>query len=161
MGGKIAVEFAIRYPDWIGRLALLCPSGLAREERLPLVAGVRRSDVRTIAESVFFDSSYVDPDLLSYFQRQFQNKHWRTGLLRTVRGTMDHSVRERLCLLKQPTLVVIGDEDRIVDPGESLEAAEQLVNGRTVRLPQCGHAPQIERAELVNRLVVDFFSSNE
>src|SRR5262249_5235817 len=43
LGGKIAVEFATRYPKSIGRMILLCPSGMGEEERLPIIAGVRKN----------------------------------------------------------------------------------------------------------------------
>src|SRR5262249_37935683 len=46
LGGKIAVEYAVRYPDQVARLVLLCPSGMSDEERLPVVEGVRRNDLR-------------------------------------------------------------------------------------------------------------------
>jgi pimeloyl-ACP methyl ester carboxylesterase len=32
MGGKVAVEFALRYPEQVARLVLLCPAGLGDEE---------------------------------------------------------------------------------------------------------------------------------
>src|SRR2546423_1393293 len=31
LGGKVAVEYAVRYPDRVGRMVLLCPSGLGDE----------------------------------------------------------------------------------------------------------------------------------
>jgi pimeloyl-ACP methyl ester carboxylesterase len=140
-------------------VVLLCPSGLGDEERLPIVEGVRRNDPRSVVESVFFDPRYADPRLLAYYQRQFANRRWRTGLLRTVRGTMDHCVRDRLPLLAQPTLLVSGREDRIVDPQAAAAAAKRLPNGTFVSLPDCGHAPQLEKPWLINRLVVQFLSS--
>src|SRR5688572_13769707 len=36
LGGKVAVEFAVRHPELVSRLVLLCPSGLSDEERLPV-----------------------------------------------------------------------------------------------------------------------------
>ena len=42
LGGKIAVEYAVRYPEDVSRVVLLCPSGMGDEERLPIVEGVRR-----------------------------------------------------------------------------------------------------------------------
>ena len=44
LGGKVAVEYAVRYPNQVSRMVLLCPSGMGEEERLPIVEGVRRSD---------------------------------------------------------------------------------------------------------------------
>jgi pimeloyl-ACP methyl ester carboxylesterase len=159
LGGKIAVEYAVRYPDRVGRLVLLCPSGLGDEERLPIVEGVRRNDPRTIVESVFRDPRQADPSLLVYYQRQFASRRWRTGLLRTIRGTMEHTVRDRLALLEQPTLLVSGAQDRIVCPKTAAEAARLLPQGQYLSVPHCGHAPQLERPWFINRLVVHFLTS--
>ncbi|MCI0738303.1 MAG: alpha/beta hydrolase [Gemmataceae bacterium] len=158
MGGKIAVEFAARYPDSVAKLVLLCPSGLSREERLPVVEGVRRNDPRSLIDSVFQDPRQADPNLLGYYQEKFSSRKWRGGLMRAIRGTMKHRVVERLSHLQQPTLLVVGQQDRIVNPAEAVEAAQQLPRGEVVVLPSCGHAPQIEEAATVNRLVVDFLS---
>ena len=161
MGGKIAVEFAVRYPDQVRRLVLLCPSGLADEERLPIVEGVRRSDLTAVVGSVFHSRRFASPELVKHYQQRLQNRRWRTGLLRTIRGTMGHSVRDRLADVTQPTLLVVGAEDKIVDPVQSLAAGRSLRLGRLVLLQRCGHAPQIERASEVNRLVTDFLLEAE
>jgi pimeloyl-ACP methyl ester carboxylesterase len=159
LGGKIAVEYAIRYPDRVARIVLLCPSGMGDEERLPIVEGVRRNDLRSLVESVFYDPSRVDPRLLGYYKRQFANRRWRVGLLRTVRGTMDHCVRDRLAELSQPTLLVSGREDKIVDPKQAAAAAKLLPRGHYLSIPQCGHAPQMERPWLTNRVVLHYLTS--
>jgi pimeloyl-ACP methyl ester carboxylesterase len=159
LGGKIAVEYAVRHPDRVNRVVLLCPSGMGDEERLPIVEGVRRNDLKALVDSVFYDARRLDPNLLVYYQRQFANRRWRAGLLRTIRGTMDHGVRERLPQVQHPTLLVSGREDRIVDPRHAAEAARLLPQGQYVSLPRCGHAPQMEKPWLINRLVAHFLSS--
>jgi len=156
LGGKVAVEYAVRYPDQVARLVLLCPSGLSDVERLPVIDGVRRNDLRSLVASVFQDPGHTDPNLLAYYEKKFADRRWRSGLLRTIRGTMDHRVRGRLAEVTQPTLLVVGREDRIVDPHQAIEAAGLLRRGRLLVLEGCGHAPQIERSEFVNRLVVEF-----
>jgi pimeloyl-ACP methyl ester carboxylesterase len=156
LGGKVAVEYAARYPDQVARLVLLCPSGLSDVERLPVIDGVRRNDLCSLVASVFQDPGHTDPNLLAYYEKQFANRRWRSGLLRTIRGTMDHRVRDRLAQVTQPTLLVVGSEDRIVDPRQAITAAGLLPRGRLVVLQGCGHAPQIEQADVINRLVVEF-----
>ena len=156
LGGKVAVEFAARHPGQVDRLVLLCPSGLSDVERLPVIDGVRRNDLRSLVASVFQDPGHTDPNLLAYYEKKFADRRWRSGLLRTIRGTMDHRVRDRLVEVTQPTLLVVGSEDRIVDPRQAIAAANLLPRGKLVVLEGCGHAPQIEQADVVNRLVVEF-----
>jgi len=159
MGGKIAVEFAARYPDQISRLALLAPSGLGDKEQLPVIEGVRRGNSDAVVHSVFHKPVALNPAITNYFRDQFANRRWRQGMLRTVQGTKKHSIRERLAEVPQPTLLVVGGEDRIIDPQEAISAAEGLPHVRTVVIPNCGHAPQIERSSMVNRMVVDFLTA--
>jgi pimeloyl-ACP methyl ester carboxylesterase len=159
LGGKVAVEYAVRYPNRVSRMVLLCPSGMGDEERLPIVDGVRRNDLRALVDSVFSDPSQVDPKVVEYYQRQFTNRRWRSGLLRTIRGTMEHCVRDRLAQVTQPTLLVSGRDDRIVDPEEAELAARLLPRGHYLTIPQCGHAPQMEKPWLINRLVVHYLTS--
>jgi pimeloyl-ACP methyl ester carboxylesterase len=161
LGGKVAVEYAVRYPELVARVVLLCPSGMGDEERLPIVEGVRRNDLKALVDSVFYNRRRLDSKLLVYYAKQFANRRWRTGLLRTIRGTMDHCVRERLALVRQPTLLISGKEDKIVDPHHAAEAAALLPQGHYLAIPQCGHAPQMERPWLINRLVLHFLSSPE
>jgi pimeloyl-ACP methyl ester carboxylesterase len=161
LGGKVAVEYAVRYPDQVARLVLLCPSGMGDEEQLPVVEGVRRNDLRALIDSVFFDRRYVEPDLVKYYQKQFTNRRWRLGLMRTIRGTMDHGVRDRLSQVTQPTLLIAGREDKIVSPTQAEIAARDLPQGQFVMLPQCGHAPHMEKAGVVNKLVVRFLTDSK
>jgi len=160
LGGKVAVEFAVRYPDQVAKLVLLCPSGLTDHEHLPLVEGVRRSDLGSVIQSVFHDARCADSRLLDYYQGRFASRRWRSGLLRTVRGTMDHRVRHLLTEVRAPSLLVVGRQDRIVDPATIIAAAPLLPHGKLVILENCGHAPQIEKAKRVNRLVVDFLQED-
>jgi pimeloyl-ACP methyl ester carboxylesterase len=161
MGGKIAVEYAVRFPEQVGRLVLLCPSGLAEKEELPFIDGLRRSDTEGVVRGVFHQPKRAPAALAHYYAGQLKNRRWRTGFLRTVRGTMDHRVRDLLPRVPQPTLLVVGAEDRIVNPQDAITAARSLPRGKLVVLPGCGHAPQIEAAATINRMVAEFLSEKD
>jgi pimeloyl-ACP methyl ester carboxylesterase len=159
LGGKVAVDYAARYPGNVARVVLLCPSGMGDEEHLPVVEGVRRGDTKALVDSAFHDPRRADPGLLRYYRRRFADRRWRTGLLRTIRGTLGHCVRDRLPRVQAPTLIVSGREDRIVDSRTAAEAARLLPRGYHLALPRCGHAPQMEQPRFVNRLVAHFLGS--
>ncbi len=158
LGGKIAVELAVRYPEMIDRVVLICPSGMGDEEKLPIMDGVK-NDMFKVMKSVFHKPKFVDQDMLKFYRNQILNRKWKTGLLRTVRGTLEYSVRSKLKELRAQTLLITGQYDRICDPKTAEEAARELPNGHFLRVPNCGHAPQIEKNWLINRLVVHFLTA--
>jgi hypothetical protein len=59
--------------------------------------------------------------------------------------------------VEPPALVIWGADDRILSdvPG-SIRAAARMPSVRQVVIPRCGHAPQIEKARLVNRLITRY-----
>jgi pimeloyl-ACP methyl ester carboxylesterase len=160
LGGKVAIEFALRHPQLVSRVVLICPSGMGDEERLPLMDGVKHNDHRKLITSVFHRPKHVDREMLRYYQSKFQSRKWKMGLLKTVKGTNDHVVRSKLPQLSQLTLFIGGENDRIVDPDVGRVAAGEIPRGHHLMIPGCGHAPQIEKPWLVNRLVVHFLTSS-
>jgi pimeloyl-ACP methyl ester carboxylesterase len=159
LGGKVAVEFAARHPNLVNRVVLICPSGMGDQEQLPIMEGVMRNDMYSVVRSVFHKTRYVDRDLVKYYKLALNSRKWKTGLLRTVRGTLDFTVRPRMRELKAPTLLITGERDRICDPTTAAEAARELPHGHFLSIPSCGHAPQIERHWMINRLVAHFLKS--
>lgn len=161
LGGKVAVEFAVRYPHLVNRVVLLCPSGMGDEEQLPVMEGVMRGNMHSVVKSVFHKPRFVDRDIVRYYQTQLNSRKWKAGLLRTIRGTLDYTVREQLKQVAAPTLLVTGEQDKVCDPKTAAEAAKNLKIGHFLAIPKCGHAPQIEKAWLINRLVVHFLTSSK
>jgi 2-hydroxy-6-oxonona-2,4-dienedioate hydrolase len=159
LGGKIAVELAARYPELVSRVVLLCPSGMGDKEQLPIIEGVVGRDAHAMVRSVFHRPRLADREMLRYYKSKFVNRKWKTGFLKSVRGTLEHTVRERLRDLKCPTLIVTGANDKICCPETAAEAAREIPQGHFRKVMKCGHAPQIEKHWLINRLVVDFLSS--
>jgi abhydrolase domain-containing protein 6 len=156
LGGQIAVEYAVRHPERVGRMVLLCPSGFGGQERLPVAEGLKSNNFEGLVASVFHDRRLVNPGFVRLYRHQFVSRQWRKGMLRTVRGTSGHSVREKLHLVQQPTLLICGKQDQVVDPVQTIEAVQGLSQFQVLLLEPCGHAPQIEMASRVNRAVRDF-----
>lgn len=158
LGGQISIEYAARNPDKVGKLVLLCPSGFGTEERLPITEGARHKNYQGLVESTFFDRRYASPRIVEYYEQKFAHKPWRRAFFETVRGTKSHSVLDKLTRFEAPALVICGREDRIVNPRAVQEAVKDIPNFQFVMVPNCGHAPQLECSNLINRLVIEFLS---
>jgi len=154
LGSQVILTYATRRPENVAKLVLICPSGLHGDETLPMIEGLRRSDYDSLVGSAFHRDRFATKELVQAFRRKFQDRRWKRGVLRTLRGTVGHSVASLLPLVPHPTLVIWGANDRVLSdvPG-SIRAAERILRVRQVVIPNCGHAPQIEKARLVNQLV--------
>jgi len=157
LGCQVALTYATSCPEKVGKLVLICPSGFHGDENLPMIEGVRRSNYEALVKAAFFRPHFASEDLVCAFERKFQNRKWKKGVVRTLRGTVGHSVAELLPLVPHPTLVIWGANDSVLsDVRGAIQAADQLLRATQVVIPKCGHAPQIEKAWLVNRLIARF-----
>ena len=154
LGCQVILTYAVRHPERVAKLVLICPSGLHGDENLPMIEGVRRSNYDALTRSVFFHGHFASDELVRAFTRKFQDRRWKLGVIKTLRGTVGHSVADLLPRVGSPSLIVWGAEDRILSdvPG-SIRAAGRIPGVRQVVIPRCGHAPQIEKARLVNQLI--------
>ena len=157
LGGQICLTLAARHPEIVSKLVLIAPSGLFGDENLPMIEGVRRSQYDKLVKSVFHRSHFASESLVEAFEEKFQNRKWKKGVLRTLRGTVGHSVNHLLEQVPHPTLLIWGSDDRVIsDVAGSMRAADRMLKSRQVVIPKCGHAPQIEKSRLVNTLVTRF-----
>jgi abhydrolase domain-containing protein 6 len=157
LGGQICLTLAARHPEIVSKLVLIAPSGLFGEENLPMIEGVRRSQYDKLVQSVFHRSHFACDRLVDALSQKFQNRKWKKGLLRTLRGTVGHSVHPLLEQVPHPTLLIWGSDDRVIsDVAGSIRAADRMLKSRQVVIPKCGHAPQIEKSRLVNTLIQRF-----
>jgi pimeloyl-ACP methyl ester carboxylesterase len=157
LGSQVILTYATRHPERVAKLVLLCPSGVHGDENLPAMEGVKRSQYDTLVKSVFHKGRFATDDLVKAFERKFQDRKWKKGVLRTLRGTVGHSIAPLLERVPHPTLIIWGASDQVLSnvPG-AIRAADQILKVRQVVIPKCGHAPQIEKARLVNQLVVRY-----
>lgn len=154
LGCQVILTYAIRHPEKVGKIVLMAPSGFHGDENLPVIEGVSRSNYGQLVGSVFYRKYLANEHLIRAYERKFKDRKWKKGVLKTLRGTVGHSVAELLDKVPHPVLVIWGADDQVLSdvPG-SIRAADRMIRARQVVIPKCGHAPQIEKTRLVNSLV--------
>ena len=157
LGGQIVLTYAARNAEKVAKIVLICPSGVHGAEHLPVMEGVRRADYGSLVGSVFTHQKFATDELVGALARKFADRKWKSGVLRTLRGTMGHSVAHLLTQISHPCLLIWGADDRVIaDVPGAIRAAMKMPRSRQVVIPKCGHAPQIEKSGLVNALVDRF-----
>ncbi len=166
LGGMVAQQFALDYPLATASLVLadtLCgaPAGFESVMRDAL-RFIEENSMAAVAAARITNafSDAVDPSMRGYLiDRVAQND--KAAYVRAARGGFSFSVGDRLAEITAPTLVVIGDEDRVTPPVLSEDIAARIPGARLVRIAGAGHISNIERPEEFNRVVLEFLNAVE
>ena len=59
--------------------------------------------------------------------------------------------------ITMPALVIEGGSDKLLPSGWAAEIAGQIAGARSAVVENAGHCPQIERPDVMNKLLLDFF----
>jgi pimeloyl-ACP methyl ester carboxylesterase len=161
LGGWIAAEFAVRWPERIKKLWIADAPGLwVPEQPLGDLFRVLR-DREKLRHLVFHDpTSHMatlvirdNPDeqtMMAAYQAL-------TVLARlTWERPYDPKLAKRLARVRCPTLLVWGEHDKLVPPAYG-EAYRKHIRGSQLKLiANCGHLPMFEREAEFVQLIADF-----
>ena len=155
MGGTIAALFAIRYPDRVASVALIgAPHGLHTPQpsamdpmvdagKSPLI--VTRADAfEPMLDFVFAQRPFLPYPILHAAQadalRNAASNLRIWNAQRKDRYLLDAHIGE----LKQPTLVLWGEKDRLFDVSGATPLQQRLPQAQVRVLPGVGHLPMME-----------------
>jgi 4,5:9,10-diseco-3-hydroxy-5,9,17-trioxoandrosta-1(10),2-diene-4-oate hydrolase len=178
MGGFISAELAIAYPQRVERMVLVSAAGISTYQRPEVMRAVpwltraerivaaytawfasksdsvaRRRGLRNAALGLVVRHPGRLPGPLAAEQLRGAGK---PGFLQAVNALLDYPIRERLPEIACPTLIVWGDEDRLISVRDA-DVFEQLIpNSRKVLFHGTGHMSMLERPAAFNELLERF-----
>ena len=168
MGGMIAQELAIRFPDRVRGLVLggTTPGGprAARPTVRELVAlGGTVAGARGLGGALFSPEFRREhPErvraLLSYFAR---HRPTSRGALSHLGATVYHDTVSRLGRIQAPTLVMHGDRDAMAPLANARLLAERIPDAELAIIRGAGHAYALERPEESYAALVDWLDRRE
>jgi pimeloyl-ACP methyl ester carboxylesterase len=164
LGGMIAQELALGWPQRVGRLVLGCTHcGLdhaARPDReagraFAMETGDWAERMRALAPYAF--AADAGPELLGPFiEKKVADVQDPEGYRGQIAAVLAHDTYERLPQIACPTLIVTGDGDRVI-PGASSEVLHERIPGSRLEVVAgAGHLFFLERPEESVRLLDEF-----
>ncbi len=147
-------------------LAVICGGGEIQQNRH--FEALQQYDatppgMRRIVEALFHDPRRPADD--DYVRRRFESSTapgaWEAVAAARFRRpgagpSATPSSGRRYDRIRVPTLVIEGGDDKLLPAGWAAEIAKQIDDSRSAVVHGAGHCPQIERADEVNRLLLDF-----
>jgi 3-oxoadipate enol-lactonase len=171
MGGAIAQEFALRYPERVISLILGCTSCGGTHSILPDAEAMtplfdfERAEQLTPEEQfrevfpLLYSQEFIDnnPDRIEEaLARMMEYITPRHGFQRQSEAVMRFDGYDRLPGIKAPTLVIAGDADRVVPVENSRILASRIPGAELVILENMGHGFFNEAFDETNRIILDF-----
>jgi pimeloyl-ACP methyl ester carboxylesterase/putative sterol carrier protein len=164
LGGRVALEMALRSPNRVTSLALLDPSMPGLRWRYVLGFGrvvpselgafpfvLRERWMQVAIRRLFAHPERMAPDNYAAGATEFIRIYRSPEARMAFFSSLAHIMSERpeaffgsLRRIKHPALVMFGERDRLVPLRLGMRLAQYLPNARMVVLPDVGHVPQFE-----------------
>jgi pimeloyl-ACP methyl ester carboxylesterase len=154
MGGYISLAFADLFPEKLLGLGLITTRAEAdtqqkKSDRSELADKVRDQGTNVMAMSLAPKLS-TDPKIIDRAHKILMRTDPR-GVIGALQGMADRPDRTVvLDHLRQPGLVVAGEDDQIIPINEAQEMAGHLQNGEYLSIPGAGHMPMFEKPDILS-----------
>jgi pimeloyl-ACP methyl ester carboxylesterase len=179
-GGAIAWSFAYAYPELVSRLIVMnlphpakFAAGLRTPQQMlkswyiaffqiPFLPEflIQLNDYRLIGEAfrgmAIDQSAFTDADIEQY-KNAFAKRGALTGAINYYRNLPTYLSQKKVWgILKIPTLMIWGEEDRALGKELTYGTEEYVQELRIRYIPNCSHWVQQEQPQLVNQMMREF-----
>jgi len=171
LGGQIALRWATREPDKVRRLILVTSTpcfaerddwlfGMASAVLEKFATELEQNHAVTLRRFIALQlrGSENERELLAMLREKlFSRGEPDMGALRAGLNILrDADQRGELQQIRQPTLVIAGERDKLTPPAASAYMAQTIAAARVVEVKGAAHAPFLSHPEIFVKLVKSF-----
>jgi pimeloyl-ACP methyl ester carboxylesterase len=157
LGGWMAAEFAVWYPERVQTLVLSNAAGI-RVKGVPIADLFAMNPQETLAacfDNLAAAAPLIPAQITTDYMLQMYNERTTLAAL-AWNPHFDPRLARRLKGLTCPTLIVWGANDRLIPPIYGTTLHELIPGSRLVVLAGTGHMPMFELPEAWTRAIYDF-----
>jgi pimeloyl-ACP methyl ester carboxylesterase len=157
LGGHVALKHVLKHPERIKSLILTGSSGLFENgmgDSYP-----KRGDygyIKTKTELTFYDPNTATKELVDEVYGIVNNRIKAIKIISLAKSAIRNNLGEELNQIKQPTLLIWGNNDNITPPFVAREFNKLIPNSELYFIDKCGHAPMMEVPDEFNIILHKF-----
>jgi pimeloyl-ACP methyl ester carboxylesterase len=172
MGGRIALDMAIRHPSKVNSLVLCSTAAkttpsekeLLQTARDIIMSGAERAELARKEAMLTLSPRFFKDERLKEGAVRLRLASMRgttdQGFLRQIDAVLDYDATARLQEVRCPTLVVAGSHDRLV-PIEHQRAMAEMIPGSSILALDSAHLINMESAREFNEGVIGFLMEKD
>ena len=160
LGGHVALMHILKHPERIKSLTLTGSSGLFENgmgDTYP-----KRGDyeyIRKKTELTFYDPMMASKELVDELYETVNVRLKAIKIIALAKNAIRNNLGDEVSQIKQPTLLIWGNNDSITPPFVGHEFHKLIQNSELHFIDKCGHAPMMERPEEFNAILVKFLQN--
>src|SRR6478672_6305418 len=157
LGGHVALIHTLKHPEKIKSLILTGSSGLFENgmgDSYP-----KRGDydyIKRKTELTFYDPKMATKELVDEVFEITNNRLKVIKIIALAKSAIRNNLGEELNQIKQPTLLIWGNNDTITPPFVAREFNRLIPNSELYFIDKCGHAPMMEVSDEFNVILHKF-----
>jgi pimeloyl-ACP methyl ester carboxylesterase len=157
LGGHVALVHVLKHPERIKSLTLTGSSGLFENgmgDSYP-----KRGDyeyIKNKTELTFYDPKTATKELVDEVYGIVNNRIKAIKIISLAKSAIRNNLGEELNQIKQPTLLIWGNNDNITPPFVAREFNKLIPNSELQFIDKCGHAPMMEVPDEFNIILHKF-----
>jgi 2-hydroxy-6-oxonona-2,4-dienedioate hydrolase len=154
LGGHVALLHVLKHPERIKSLILTGSSGLFENgmgDTYP-----KRGDYEYIKKKTsltFYDPEIATKELVDEVFEIVNNRIKAIKIISLAKSAIRNNLGEEISQIKQPTLLVWGNNDTVTPPFVGREFNRLIPNSELHFIDKCGHAPMMEVPDEFNRIL--------
>ena len=159
LGGHVALLHVLRHPERIKSLILTGSSGLFENgmgDTYP-----KRGDYEYIKKKTaltFYDPAVSTKELVDEVYDIVNSRLKVIKIIALAKSAIRNNLGEELNQIKQPTLLIWGNNDTITPPFVGREFNKLIPNSELHFIDKCGHAPMMEVPGEFNEILHKFLT---
>ncbi|MGB6784615.1 MAG: alpha/beta hydrolase [Nitrosotalea sp.] len=165
LGGEIVAECAATQNPLIKKIVMVAPAGIMKSHTPVLDAYTmaalypNHESVKIAYQMMMGENKEISPQSVENFISNMTRPNSKMVFLSTLLGMKNSPViTEKLKLIKVPTLLIWGKEDKMIPIEYSKEFVSSIPGCDFVVMNGCGHTPYEEKPNEFSKLVLDFLS---
>jgi len=173
MGAGVALYTAAKIPEVVDRIVLADGGGFRTAgdrpaapptpeqlHRQQIQNSVTREETREFFRILFHDKSLVTDKMVDdQLAMRLRSAFTITKVQESGAKGLGSLTEEQVRGVKAPTLIVWGKYDELANPAGADRLERTIPGSRKVLIDDCGHMPQLEKADEFNRIVRDFLTT--
>jgi len=159
LGGHVGLLHILKHPERIKSLILTGSSGLFENgmgDTYP-----KRGDYEFIkkkTELTFYDPNTATKEIVDEVYETVNNRLKAIKIIALAKSAIRNNLGEELNQIKQPTLLIWGNNDSVTPPFVGREFQRLIPTSELHFIDKCGHAPMMEVPDEFNRILHKFLT---